>query len=331
MPVVSVVLPVYNAANTVVRAVRSILDQTLRDIELIVIDDGSTDGTPGLLDQIADTRLRTFSNPHRGVARSANTGTEMATAATIARMDADDFSYPSRLEKQLALLEHNDLDVVGCQVRIVNAQQMPVPSLDRYARWINEETISSEQIRALRFVEFPIVNPTILARRSFFELGFQDNGYPEDYDLMLRAAEQGLKFGKVREVLFEWSDLPARLTRNDPRYSRPAFLKCRQHYLLSGPLRDVSQVDLWGVGKSGKPWLRWLQTQQINTRQAYDIDPRKIGSRIHGVPVRAPKDLAPPDGTPLLIAVGADHARQQILPQIQALGYESGQNAWFVS
>ena len=63
----------------------------------------------------------------------------------------------------------------------------------RYERWINEETVDGEQISALRFVEFPLVNPTILARRSYFELGFCDSDFPEDYDLMLRAAAHGAR------------------------------------------------------------------------------------------------------------------------------------------
>jgi glycosyltransferase involved in cell wall biosynthesis len=331
MPEVSVVLPVFNSAATIVRAVESILDQSMRDLELVVVDDGSTDATADAVRKMSDPRLKLVDGPHRGVASAANTGTSLATAPIIARMDADDYSYPQRLEKQLQLLYGQGLDVVGCQVRILNESLEAAASMRRYQRWINEETICEEQILALRFVEFPIVNPTILARRSYFELGFRNDDLPEDYDLMLRAAARGMRFGKVDAVLLDWTDHPGGLTRTDSRYSPESFMQCRRQHLLDGPLRDVATVDLSGVGQTGKPWLRWLQDQNISVRNGYDIHPRKVNREIHGVRISHPDDMPAADGTPLLIAVGADKARDVILPQIISRGYESGRDAWFVA
>ena len=331
MPSVSVVLPVFNGVRTIGRAVRSILDQTLRDIELIVVDDGSTDGTFDVLQGIRDPRLRAVSRPHRGVVEAANTGTELADAPLIARMDADDYAYPERLERQQQLLFDEALDVVGCQVRIVNESDAPISSMVRYQRWINDETATRSQIMAFRFVEFPLVNPTLLARRRYFELGFVQGDFPEDYDLMLRAAELGMRFGKVPVVLLDWMDHSSGLTRSDLRYSPIAFFRCRQLHLLSGPLRGTREVDVWGVGKTGNPWIRTLLDSGIAIRRAFDISDRKIGTTIHGVPVSHPHDLPTTDGTPLIVAVGAQGAREIILPQIQACGYVAGHDAWFVA
>ncbi len=331
MPKVSVVLPVYNAADTVARAICSILDQTLRDIELIVVDDGSTDETVAIIQQFGDRRLRLVSCAHRGVTAAANSGTELAVAPIIARMDADDFAYPLRLERQLQLLNEQNLDAVGCQVRIVNELRDDSPSMGRYVRWINEETVEVERISALRFVELPLVNPTILARRSYWELGFRSNDLPEDYDLMLRAAAQGMRFGKVHEVLFDWSDHPDRLTRVDSRYSMEAFMRCRQLHLRAGPLRDVRCVDVWGIGETGKPWLRWLQAENIAVRHGYDVNERKINETIHGVQIAGPEEMPNADGTPLVIAVGAEGARSLIIPHIVSRGYVLGGDAWFVA
>lgn len=330
MPQVSVVLPVFNGAGTIERAVRSILDQTFRDIELIVVDDGSTDETVSKVRQFRDSRLKLIQCGHRGVAAATNTGTEIAAAPFIARMDADDFSYPDRIEKQLRMLGDRKLDAVGCQVRIVNESHR-VTSMSRYERWINEETIESQQISALRFVELPLVNPTILARRMYFELGFCDNDLPEDYDLMLRAAGEGMRFGKVDEVLFDWTDHAHRLTRTDPHYAPEAFMRCRRLHLLNGPLRRVSRIDLWGVGQTGKPWLRWLQAQKITVGHAVDVNERKVNAKIHGVPILHPTDMPAASGTPLIIAVGADGARKLILEHIEERGYVAGNDAWFVA
>ena len=331
MPEVSVVLPVFDGSRTVERAVRSILDQTLRDIEVIVLDDGSTYDTVAVVRGLRDSRLRLIQCSHRGVVATANAATELAVAPFIARMDADDVSGPLRLEKQLQRLHESNLDVVGCQIRVLDELSQPVDSLRRYERWINEDTAEENQISALRFVEFPLVNPTILARRSYFELGFHDKDVPEDYDLMLRAAARGMRFGKTREVLFDWTDHPDRLTRTDSRYSPEAFMCCRQSHLLAGPLRGIRCVDIWGAGQTGKPWLRWLRAQNINVRRGYDVNERKVNERIHGVRIAHPTDMPVSDGTPLIIAVGADDARRSILPQILRQGYVSGSDAWFVA
>jgi len=331
MPELSVVLPVFNAADTIERAILSILDQTLHDIELIVVDDGSTDQTAVIVSSIRDPRIYLQQFSHRGVAAAANAGTDLSRAPFIARMDADDFSYPQRLERQLEALIEANLDAVGCQVQILGQSGTPVETMRRYEQWLNEETINPEQINSLRFVELPLVNPSILAKRSYFELRFRENDLPEDYDLMLRSAAKGMTLGKVQDVLFDWIDGPRRLTRSDARYSAKAFARCRQMHLRTGPLRNVRQADLWGIGQTGKPWLRWLQSQGVTVRRGYDLDPRKVGKTIHSVEVFHPDQMPAADGAPLIIAVGAEGARELILPHIQTRGYISGLNAWFVA
>ncbi|MCP4173934.1 MAG: glycosyltransferase family 2 protein [Fuerstiella sp.] len=331
MPDVSVILPVFNATTTIARAVDSILQQVSVDLELIVVDDGSTDDTVCAVRNVCDDRLKIVRRDHAGVATASNAGLETAQAEVIARMDADDFAYPQKLQKQLEALQRQSLDVIGCGVRILNANNTVPEGLQRYERWINEETATPEQILALRFVEFPLVNPTILAKREYFELEFTDNELPEDYDLMLTAAARGLRFGKLNEVLFDWIDGPSRLTRTDDRYSRDAFMKCRRKHLLHGPLKNVSRVDLWGAGQTGKPWLRWLWRQNIEVRRAYDVHPRKIGRRIHNVPIVDIEQMLPADGTPLLVAVGTDGARALIHEHVMKFGYFAGNDTWFVA
>ncbi|TWT33696.1 Hyaluronan synthase [Posidoniimonas corsicana] len=328
---IAIVIPARNAAATVGRAVRSMLDQTVHDVEVVVVDDGSTDQTAAAAQAIDGTRLRVIRQPHRGVAAAANAALAATSAPLVARMDADDYSHPTRLARQLELLERRQLDVVGCQVNIVDEAGRPIDNLRRYQRWINEETATPEQILALRFVEYPLANPTLLARREFFELGYREGAFPEDYDLMLRGAAAGMRFGKAAEPLLDWIDHDRRLTRSHERYTPEAFDRCRRTHLLAGPLAGVSSVDLAGVGQTGKPWLRWLQSEGLTVRRAYDINPRKHGAVIHGVRVDDPQQMPPADGTPLLIAVGSEGARGVITPDLLARGYVLGHDAWFVA
>lgn len=326
----SVVIPVFNAEQSVVRAVRSVLDSTFCDLECVVVDDGSTDGTREALRTIDDPRLRVISSEHHGVAHAANLAASESRSPLIARMDADDFCHPARFEKQIELLESGQVDGVGGRVRIVDANGDPVETMARYQDWVNDN-LNNENIRAFRFVESPLVNPTVTARREVFELGHREGPFPEDYDLWLRAMEHGFTFAKLPDIVLDWTDGPSRLTRAHTHYTDEAFDRCRREHLLKGPLRNVKRVNVWGAGQTGKPWLRWLMEQGIAVGCVVEVAKKKFGEHIHGALVVSSDDLPAPDGVPLLIAVGAPGARDLILVELREKGYRPGSDAWFVA
>ena len=117
----TVLIGAYNNAPTLGRAIESILGQTVRDLELIVVDDGSTDATPELARGVADERVRYLPLAHMGIARSLNAGLREARAPFVAVQDADDWSEPDRLERQLEVLENRaEVAVVGCRMHEVD-------------------------------------------------------------------------------------------------------------------------------------------------------------------------------------------------------------------
>ncbi len=336
-PRVSVLLPVYRAENTVRRAAESILLGHWRDLELIAVVDGSDDASGAVLEALARTepRLRVLHTAHGGVAAAANRAFEASRAPLIARMDADDEALPDRLARQVHALEHGCADVVGSRVAIVDATGAAVTAMRRYQRWLNA-LLTPEAIAAARFVELPLVNPSLTGRRAAFALGYRQwddtaAAMPEDYDWFLRAVARGFRFAKVDDVLLRWTESADRLTRRHPDYTTAAFDRCRRAHLRAGPLRAIARVDLWGVARTGKPWLRWLQQEGIHVREAYDIDPRRVGQRVHGQQVRHCDTLGDADGTPILVAVGADGARAQIDAALRQRGYRPGVDAWFVA
>jgi len=332
VPRISVLLPVRDGAVFVERAVSSVLRSTWRDLELVVVDDFSTDDTGEILRRLqeSDARIRLESSRRPGLVSAVERGLQACRAPYVARMDADDISAPRRFELQLALLEREGLDGVGGRVRIVDANGDAVGSLQRYEAWVNANR-DPRSIAAYRFVESPLVNPTALCRREVFEIGYRDGPWPEDYDFWLRAIAAGFRFGKVDEHVLDWIDRPTRWTRRDARFSADGFDRCRRMHLLEGPLSGVETVDLWGAGETGKPWLRWLSSVGINVRRIYEISPRKIGQKIDGVLMRSPDDLQPADGTPLVIAVGAVGAREWIEERLRDRGHVPGEDVWFVA
>ena len=218
-PRVSVVLPVHDAAPFVREAVCSILHQTLRDFELIVVDDGSTDGTPAILRRLerVDARLRVVTGPRRGLVAALNAGFALARGEFVARMDADDVAMPDRLAKQLAFLEQNpDVVLLGTQVRF----------LDPYKTPIGDSALPTDHagIDALLLGGNgqAVVHPAAMLRRTAYdrvggyraEIARAADGSDvcEDLDLYLRLAEIG-RVANLPQVLLGYRQHYASITR----------------------------------------------------------------------------------------------------------------------
>ncbi|HZJ72113.1 MAG TPA: glycosyltransferase, partial [Planctomycetota bacterium] len=183
-PAVSVLMSVHDGAPLVAAAVASVLAQTAGDLELIVVDDGSTDATPDLLAAVRDPRLRVLRQERTGLTRALNAGLARATAPLVARLDADDIALPERLERQCAYLAREsavgllgtaarEIDSRGALVRIVR------PPLDDAA--LRHALIRSN----------PFVHSSVMVRRTLVErAGGYDATLPvaQDYDLWMRLA-----------------------------------------------------------------------------------------------------------------------------------------------
>ena len=182
-PDVSVILPVHNGGAYLGEAVDSILNQSRRNLELLLIDDHSDDAAITDL-AVQDPRLKVLESPGRGVAQAFNHGLRHATGHFIARMDADDIALRNRLELQLQYLEdHPEIDICGGCVEIFAQQALAGGNL-RYQQWLNA-CRSPAQIHCELFIESPIPNPTAVFRRAAIAKlgGYQDPDWPEDYDL----------------------------------------------------------------------------------------------------------------------------------------------------
>ena len=186
---VSVVMPVKDAEQTIEASVNSILDQTLSDFEIIIVDDGSTDGTRLKLEQFsnADSRLKIFTNNGQGISDGLNTGIEQASSPLIARMDADDLAVSTRLKLQFDAFEkNNDLVLLGTffytfESDISISKPVTLPT-------------DNGRIRELIQVHPALCHPTIMFRKECIQ---EIGGYrkvfegAEDHDLYLRFQHLG--------------------------------------------------------------------------------------------------------------------------------------------
>ena len=183
-PAVSVLMGVWNGASQVREAVASVLSQTAADLELIVVDDGSTDATPGILASFRDPRLRVERRARGGLTSALNAALALARAPLVARLDADDAALPERLERQLAfLMAHPEVGLLGTAAREVDASGGEVA--------IVRPPTDDAAIRRALIRRNPFVHSSVMMRRVVLEeAGGYDDAFPvaQDYDLWMRMS-----------------------------------------------------------------------------------------------------------------------------------------------
>jgi glycosyltransferase involved in cell wall biosynthesis len=194
---VSVVIPTYNSAQFLEEAIKSVLQQTYSDLDLVVVDDGSTDNTRRVVETFTDTRLRYAYQSNRGRSAARNLGLEISQGDYVAFLDADDFFLPDKLKIQVDLLDRDpSLGLVAAGHLEVDARGEPLRRLEPW-RWRPTLTLESW------FLGNPLQIQSVLVRRVWLERagGFdQTFHYAEDWDLWLRLALLGCRMAWSEDV-----------------------------------------------------------------------------------------------------------------------------------
>ncbi|HXY38946.1 MAG TPA: glycosyl transferase family 2, partial [Vicinamibacteria bacterium] len=223
------------------------------------------------------------------------------------------------------------VEVLGCRVEATAGPgARPGPGMVRYVEWSNA-LLAHEAIARERFVESPLVHPSVAMRTATLRRlgGWRELDGPEDYELFLRALSAGLRFAKLDEVLLEWRDTPQRLTRRDPRYRPSRFLSVKLEALAE--LLRGRAVVVWGAGPIGKSWAAALAARGHRLQALVEVDPRKIGQRIRGVPVVPLEQAASLKGAVHLGAVGQPGARERLRAAAAAAGLVDGETFFAVA
>jgi glycosyltransferase involved in cell wall biosynthesis len=326
MPKISILMPVRNEERYLQATLDSLYRQTCADWELVAVDDGSRDQTAPLLAEAArrDRRVRVIRREGGGLVAALNAGLAACRAPLLARLDGDDICHPRRLELQAAYLDaHPGTGLVACNFRHFPRTGLKQGMID-YESWQNSLTVHSLITRDL-FVESPFVHPGIMTRRAIMEelKGYQDNSWPEDYDLWLRMAMAGVQFARLPHTLIFWRDHPERATRTMDEYASHAFRACKCHYLLHGFLHNCSDVVIAGAGQEARAWQRLLAAANVTVSTWLDVDPRKIGRILHAAPVMLPEQLHL-NGRKMIVAIGVRGAREQFRAVAEKRGWQEG-------
>jgi len=330
---ISVILPFFNAKDTLERAISSIQRQDADGFECILVDNNSSDGSRQIAEKycVQDHRFRLLSESRQGVMFASNHGAEESRGEYLARMDADDVAFPERLRLQADFLDRNpDFGAVAGRVLHVGDPDR-TEGFRRFVEWSNS-LCTYEEIYHRRFIEAPIVNPTAMWRRSEMKKHgmYLDGSFPEDYEMWLRWLHQGVRIAKLEEVVLEWHDSELRLTRTDPIYSDRSFYEIKSKYLAMH-LEDINtffpEVAVWGASRISRRRARMLEAFGIHIKLYIDT---KKGRQIER-DVLYYEDLPPAGKMFILTYIRQMDNRAKIQTFLEGRGYVEGKDYLLVS
>lgn len=296
---VSIVLPVYNGEKYLREAVDSILEQTYRNFELIVINDGSTDSTLDILleYQKKDARVVIISRTNRGLVDSLNEGIKIARGKYIARMDADDVAHPTRIEKQVNFMEeHDDVYILGTNYSLVY-EEGTTEEVRKAAQGTHKRSTASidrEDWFLSTNETMKFIHPTIMIRKSLFDdIGLYRYYKLEDLELYFRTGSNGYRIDKLEEVLLDYRVRASSKSRTDARAEQTKeLMEVKMKYLTEGILEADRPIQylIWGADISGDLGIDIIQRYMPNAKFLGYIDSFKTGE-LNGYPIIQPDSI----------------------------------------
>ena len=234
-PKLSVILPTYNAAEHLDKAINSILGQTFTDFELIIINDGSTDGTQELLRSYFDPRIQVINQANLGLPKALNEGIKASRGIYLARQDADDISLSERFEKQVSFLdEHPSYGLVGSWSQIMT----PTGPTSRQ----HLHPTSNGQIQVQLLMNNQFVHSSVMMRASCLNITgpySEDPEHfpPEDYDLWLKFAKN-FRVANLPEALLHYMEIPTSISR-----TKEDLIQARAAKMSRDSIRDLLHLE----------------------------------------------------------------------------------------
>lgn len=239
IPEITVLMPVYNAEKYLRRALESVLNQTFKNFEFLIINDGSTDTTVNIINSYNDPRIRIVTQENAGVAKALNKGLNLASCELIARIDADDICTLDRLEKQVDFMNKNpEYIVIGSDCN----------AIDENGEFIYKQVNISyehEDILKTMYKYCPFMHTSVMLRKSF---ALKVGGYPErahnfeDHLLWIKMSSLG-KFKNFTEVLGSFSINPESVTMDD-RDMGEEFGRLKRKAIETGEITEQEELRI---------------------------------------------------------------------------------------
>lgn len=284
-PRVSILMPVKNSLPYLEGAINSILEQTMENFELIIINDHSNDGSYDYIRSLTDHRIKAYSlSSSSGIVAASNYGLRMARSSLIARMDSDDIAKPERLQTQIDFMESNkNIVLVASNISIISESGFDRQAME-LKHWYNTAH-TNDEIKQQFFLGNCINHPsTIYKKQAAFQCGLYQEGYPgaADYDFLLRLKKTGY-FYKISQPLLTYRVHKNQVSQRKLKQQRLSDARLKVRLLQESNLLENKKIILIGGGKGGKLILDQLLNQKIQDVSILDKDKQKWGQSISGI------------------------------------------------
>lgn len=308
-PLISILMPVYNASPYLVECINSIREQLYTNWELIAVDDFSTDDSLNILEMFAkkDFRITVHNNTEKGIIPALKLAEPLSKGAFISRMDADDIMPIDKLQLFInAFALDESIDLVTGKVKYISSGKELMDGYKRYANWLNS-LIDRQDFILDKYKECVIASPNWLIKRSSLEKigGVCSDKYPEDYDFVMRVLHKQLRITGVDSVTHIWRDHPGRTSRNSDTYSDNRFIELKCHYFKKIDFKPSLPPVLWGAGKKAKKIAKELNYLDV---EFYWIcnNKKKAGHKVYGQMIYYFEDFLFTSGQHIIIATTLD-------------------------
>lgn len=269
-PTFSITLCTFNSIEYIEQCIQSLLNQTLSDFELIIVDDGSSDGTVQYLQGLSDPRIKLLVlDQNHGLIYARKQAFAAATGQYIALMDSDDIAHPERLQQQLRLLQRGDVDICATRYKTLETATQRVRKRKSYLR--------NADLRALLTIYCPICNPTASFKRDLLQLANYEPAYrhAEDYAFWAALSAADCRFAITPDHLLTYRIHPQQISRVKSEQARESFLQA-QHRYVAALLQGAAAPQSMGFAdrmRSGLGFMRTLNRRLpgISVHANYEI------------------------------------------------------------
>jgi len=328
---ISIVMPVKNAALYLSDCLKSIINQTIKNWELVAINDHSNDDSAAILSEFAlkDDRIKSFNNNGEGIIKALQLAYSKCKGNFITRMDADDIMVENKLEVLYqALLKNGWGSLAIGQVKYFSNEVLG-EGYQNYANWLNELTLYGNNFNEL-YKECVIPSPSWMLHKIDFEKcgGFKSETYPEDYDLCFRFYQAGLTCIPCEEIIHHWRDYPERTSRNDEHYADNRFLDLKCFYFLQLNRDENRPLIIWGAGKKGKAIAKYFIDENVKLSWLCNNE-NKIGHTIYGIKLQSVNNLSNFNNPQIVISVANPSEQTDIKKALNAKQFRSMDDYFF--
>lgn len=331
-PLISILMPVYNAGLYLEACLQSVLAQTCTHWELVAVDDGSEDNSLAILEQFArsDSRIRVQRHSERqGISPALRLAFAQSTGELITRMDADDAMASQKLERLSTLLKSVGRGHVATGMVSYFSENTVGDGYRQYQDWLNGLMRTNQHYEDI-YKECVLPSPCwMVFREDLLNCGaFESETYPEDYDLCFRFYKKGLKVVAVQEVLHFWRDHAGRTSRNAAAYANQSYFDLKLPYYLELDYDAERPLVLWGAGKKGKQIASRLFEQGVPFHWVCD-NSAKWGVVLHGTTLKDYHRILEMERPQIIILVSAPEGKTEILRFLQKHTFKAAADYFF--